>query len=301
MSEKISEESVPVQELKTPAIISVRRFFRSVMVVLLAFLCVFVGMLIYQLHTPIDKIQPVPPIKKKNPVTTVSVSNTEQEKVSPVFTASQQEAEEPMVEKVLTVDAVETSVPDLSSTIKAPEPVVQSPSVEYRLPMLSLADALRLRDHLAAGKECSDNLQKIVKSQVPSSNHRDYLIDRLMPVCMMHHPFQEMEKEFKSDKKQALLTYYRLNNPAWLAYLKAVGTALVDIRRIHPVKQRAKDIISLAQNALILHDVSQTLSYIRKLPPEIQADFTEFIRLADAYISAQQAAEELVLSFEREE
>lgn len=300
MSEKISEESVPVQELKTPAMISVRRFLRSVMVVLLAFLCVFVGMLIYQLHTPIDKIQPMPPIKKKTPEVAVFVPKIEQSEKLPVSDVPEQKPDEMPVAKAESVYTVKASVSNLSPVVaKMSEPITLSSEPEYRLPVLSLADALRLRDRLATGGECSDSLQKIIKSQVPSPADRDNLIDRLLPVCMAHHPFQEMEKVFKSDKKQALFTYYRLHNPAWLAYLKAVGTALVDIRRIHPVKQRAKDVISLAQNALILHDVSQTLTYIRKLPSEIQADFAEFTQLAEAYLSAQQAAEELVLSFEK--
>ena len=309
MSEKISEESVPVQELKTPAIVSVRRFLRSVMVVLLAFLCVFVGMLIYQLHTPIDKFAPISPTGKKPPVTAVLVPRHEEQSkvpVAPVTSEPNQEKVE--TEQTLPTDTVEQPVlntmPALNSAPVSSEAVehdLSSAIPTYQLPMLSLADALQLRDHLATGNGCLNDLQKIMKSQIPFPENRDALIDKLMPLCMMHHTFQELEKVFKSDKKQALLTYYRLNNPSWLAYVKAVGTMLVDIRRIHPVKQRAKDVISMAQNALILHDVSQTLTCIRKLPPEIQADFQDFTQLADAYLSAQQAAEELVLSFEKGE
>ena len=49
MSEKISEESVPVQEVKSSATVSIRRFFRTLMIGVLSLLCIVGGILLYQL------------------------------------------------------------------------------------------------------------------------------------------------------------------------------------------------------------------------------------------------------------
>ena len=53
------EESVPVQEIKTPIISSVKHFSKSVLVVLLSFFCIFIGVLIYQLSVSVEELESI--------------------------------------------------------------------------------------------------------------------------------------------------------------------------------------------------------------------------------------------------
>ena len=313
MSEKISEGSVPVHELKTPTMLSIRRFLKSVFVIILSLVCVFVGILIYHLHTPIEKT----PVKQAtyHP----SVQHNFKVNRTPVF---------PSVTSNLPVDSEEsfTDLPiseetdvsaDAPATIR-PEPsrelsettivepvkteFVKNPAIMAEPVALkstiSLTDALSLRDHLLTGDSCLADLQIIMKSEIPNAREKEELVDRLMPICTSRSAFKDLQILFNKNRKSALMTYYRLNNPSWLAYLKAFGTSLVDIRRIHPLKKRAKDIIFQAQDAMVQKRIGLAVHYVKELPPAIQADFYEFMGLAESYLSAQKAAEKLVLSFD---
>lgn len=298
--ESVSENAVPVQELKTPAFVSVRRFIRSVLVVLMSFVCILVGVLIYQLHAPLEDLHMTEkPVYDGRHIGTVAVpavqpdiKSTGAVKPDPI-----QEAE-PAQDENIALPPKQTETPKQIAVFTEPEPEPALPDV----PALTLGEALRLRDHLDDGVSCTGDLQRILKTRLVLADEalKEELIERLIPVCTGDDiMLREMNRVFVREKKQALMTYYKMNNPRWLAYLKAIGSAVVDIRRVHPVKQKPKDIVSLAQNALNMHDVAQAVAQVRKLPPAMQDEFRTFVALAETYTAAERAAEDLILSFER--
>ena len=320
--ESVSENAVPVQELKTPAFVSVRRFIRSVLVVLMSFVCILVGVLIYQLHAPLEDLhmteKPVydgrhigtvavpavqPDIKSNatngvarlrvaGPAVQPDIKSTGAVKTDPI------QETEPAQDENIALPPKQTETPKQIAVFTEPEPEPALPDV----PALTLGEALRLRDHLDDGVSCTGDLQRILKTRLVLADEalKEELIERLIPVCTGDDiMLREMNRVFVREKKQALMTYYKMNNPRWLAYLKAIGSAVVDIRRVHPVKQKPKDIVSLAQNALNMHDVAQAVAQVRKLPPAMQDEFRTFVALAETYTAAERAAEDLILSFER--
>ena len=298
--ESVSENAVPVQELKTPAFVSVRRFIRSVLVVLMSFVCILVGVLIYQLHAPLEDLHMTEkPVYDGRPIGTVAVPAVQPDikSTGAVKTDPIQETE-PTKDENIALPPKQTETPKQIAVFTEPEPEPALPDV----PVLTLGEALRLRDHLDDGVSCTGDLQRILKTRLVLADEalKEELIERLIPVCTGDDiMLREMNRVFVREKKQALMTYYKMNNPRWLAYLKAIGSAVVDIRRVHPVKQKPKDIVSLAQNALNMHDVAQAVAQVRKLPPAMQDEFRTFVALAETYTAAERAAEDLILSFER--
>lgn len=298
--ESVSENAVPVQELKTPAFVSVRRFIRSVLVVLMSFVCILVGVLIYQLHAPLEDLHMTEkPVYDGRPIGTVAVPAIQPDikSTGAVKTDPIQEAA-PAQDENIALPPKQTETPKQIAVFTEPEPEPALPDV----PALTLGEALRLRDHLDDGVSCTGDLQRILKTRLVLADEalKEELIERLIPVCTGDDiMLREMNRVFVREKKQALMTYYKMNNPRWLAYLKAIGSAVVDIRRVHPVKQKPKDIVSLAQNALNMHDVAQAVAQVRKLPPAMQDEFRTFVALAETYTAAERAAEDLILSFER--
>lgn len=298
--ESVSENAVPVQELKTPAFVSVRRFIRSVLVVLMSFVCILVGVLIYQLHAPLEDLHMTEkPVYDGRHIGTVAVPAVQPDikSTGAVKTDPIQETE-PTKDENIALPPKQTETPKQIAVFTEPEPEPALPDV----PALTLGEALRLRDHLDDGVSCTGDLQRILKTRLVLADEalKEELIERLIPVCTGDDiMLREMNRVFVREKKQALMTYYKMNNPRWLAYLKAIGSAVVDIRRVHPVKQKPKDIVSLAQNALNMHDVAQAVAQVRKLPPAMQDEFRTFVALAETYTAAERAAEDLILSFER--
>lgn len=298
--ESVSENAVPVQELKTPAFVSVRRFIRSVLVVLMSFVCILVGVLIYQLHAPLEDLHMTEkPVYDGRHIGTVAVPAVQPDikSIGAVKTDPIQETE-PAKDENIALPPKQTETPKQIAVFTEPEPEPALPDV----PALTLGEALRLRDHLDDGVSCTGDLQRILKTRLVLADEalKEELIERLIPVCTGDDiMLREMNRVFVREKKQALMTYYKMNNPRWLAYLKAIGSAVVDIRRVHPVKQKPKDIVSLAQNALNMHDVAQAVAQVRKLPPAMQDEFRTFVALAETYTAAERAAEDLILSFER--
>lgn len=298
--ESVSENAVPVQELKTPAFVSVRRFIRSVLVVLMSFVCILVGVLIYQLHAPLEDLHMTEkPVYDGRHIGTVAVPAIQPDikSTGAVKTDPIQEAA-PAQDENIALPPKQMETPKQIAVFTEPEPEPALPDV----PALTLGEALRLRDHLDDGVSCTGDLQRILKTRLVLADEalKEELIERLIPVCTGDDiMLREMNRVFVREKKQALMTYYKMNNPRWLAYLKAIGSAVVDIRRVHPVKQKPKDIVSLAQNALNMHDVAQAVAQVRKLPPAMQDEFRTFVALAETYTAAERAAEDLILSFER--
>ena len=318
MAKKTSEESVPVQELKPSTVVPLRR----IMIILLASFCVFVGVLIYQIY-PSDtepvmqnnlasaQQKPVPPDTVKSSVVFRGIrqkpARPEPTPVEIEIPPAETPVEVPMAEPIVeptkpeqpALTAPETPAP---AVVETPAPAESSARPQTQENRLTLAEALRLRDALATGQPCSDEMRLIMKRTLPDEGLRDALIEHLMPVCSTTATWDELNKLFLKDKKEALMTYYRMTSSnRWVAYLKTVGTLVVDVRRLNPVKQKPKDMISMAQNALTARDVAGAVSQLNRLPAEIKADFSDFLALAGSYRLARTDAETLILSFAKKE
>ncbi|MDY6407151.1 MAG: hypothetical protein SPL08_00410 [Pseudomonadota bacterium] len=294
------EQSVPVQELETQTGVSIQRFGRPILVFFLSVVCVLIGFLIYNLSAPTNQFRDssqkqtvnVPP-KKNVRGTSVVFQKSSTPPLKQKSVATESTPTVPMVHQI--------SVPPISppETVQATmPPKVSQPMIES-VPPLTLSDALSLRDHLQRGDLCLADLKQIMKKNPPFPYDKDRLIEKLMPVCTARSVFQDMENTFYENRGKALMAYYRMNNPVWLAYIKTVGTRLVDIRQLNPSQSGPRDIISLAQNQLRTKNVAATIQQIQKLPLPIRDAFNAFVEMAKTYMDAQKEVESLILSFDR--
>lgn len=323
MSEKKSEQAVPVQEIKTPTVISVKKFMKSVLVVLLSFVCICVGVLIYQLHedfhpvygkTEREKAPPKalsPTLSKKVSVAPVRVVPEQKTDVAPVVKVEKAEKQPDLLEKPMMSMPMEfkteepkTVMTEEPKTETPPEPVKvkeEKTTKEEIVPekVLPLSVALDLRDKLIMGETCVSELSLLMSEKLPEKADKTKILNALFPVCTDTSAYNDLKNVFNQEKKGALTTFYRMTSSnKWTAYMKAVWTTLVDVRRLNPVKKRPKDIVSLAQNALNQYNVSEAIILIETLPPEMQADFQGFLGQAKAYILAQEAVDSLVFAYE---
>ena len=313
MSEKISDQSVPVQEIKTPTVISVKKFMKSVLVVLLSFMCICVGILIYQLHEDFH------PIYGKNTKTEIQSKRNLRgpEKVSkPILKQKKIQIKENAV-KSLKVEkkdfALSSAQPMMSmpleqetakdsailETKKNTEIELKPVNVEVKENILPLSVALDLRDKLIIGETCTNELSLLVSENLPKTTDKTKILNALMPVCTDTSFYNDLKNVFNQEKKDALATFYRMTSSSkWTAYMKSIWTSLVDVRRLNPVKKRPKDIVSLAQNALEQYNIGEAIILVQKLPPEMQSDFRVFLEQAKVYILAQEAVDSLVFAYE---
>ena len=316
MSEKISDQSVPVQEIKTPTVVSVKKFMKSVLVVLLSFVCICVGVLIYQLHEDFHPVygkktdvRPVVSVKsetKSLPIVAVPkreiLPNPEKQVKMPVLKVP----ETPMMSMPIEVKTEEPK------TLKVAEPKPETKpepakvkeektAKEENVPekVLPLSVALELRDKLTMGETCVGELSLLMSEKLPEKADKTKILNALMAICTDVSAYEDLKSVFNQEKKDALTTFYRMTSSSkWTAYMKAIWTTLVDVRRLNPVKKRPKDIVSLAQNALNQYNVAEAIILIEQLPPEMQADFRGFLGQAKAYVLAQEAVDSLVFAYE---
>ncbi len=316
MSEKKSEQAVPVQEIKTPTVISVKKFMKSVLVVLLSFICICVGVLIYQLHedfhpvygkkTNVRSVVSVKSETKSLPIVAVPkreiLPNPEKQVKMPVLKVS----ETPMMsmsmeskEELLKIAPAAEPEPETKpEPAKVKEEKITEKPIESEK-VLSLSVALELRDKLTMGETCVGELSLLMSEKLPEKADKTKILNALIPVCTDASAYNDLKNVFNQEKKGALTTFYRMTSSnKWTAYMKAVWTTLVDVRRLNPVKKRPKDIVSLAQNALNQYNVAEAIILVETLPPEMQADFQGFLGQAKAYILAQEAVDSLVFAYE---
>lgn len=316
MSEKISDQSVPVQEIKTPTVVSVKKFMKSVLVVVLSFMCICVGVLIYQLHEDFHPVYG----KKTNARPTIAVKS--ETKVLPLVAVPKKEMRSNPEKRVAVpmLKAPETPMMSMPIEAKTEEPKtvkVAEPKTETRTEpakvkeekttkeeivpekVLPLSVALDLRDKLTMGETCVGELSLLMSEKLPEKADKAKILNALMAICTDVSAYKDLKNVFNQEKKDALTTFYRMTSSSkWTAYMKAIWTTLVDVRRLNPVKKRPKDIVSLAQNALNQYNVAEAIILVETLPPEMQADFQGFLGQAKAYILAQEAVDSLVFAYE---
>lgn len=323
MSEKISDQSVPVQEIKTPTVVSVKKFMKSVLVVVLSFMCICVGVLIYQLHedfhpvygkTEREKAPPKalsPMLSKKVSEVPVRVAPEQKTDVAPAVKVEKAEKQPSFFEKPMMSMPIEAKTEE-PKTVKVAEPKTETRTEPVKVKeekitkeeivpekVLPLSVALDLRDKLTMGETCVGELSLLMSEKLPEKADKAKILNALMAICTDVSAYKDLKNVFNQEKKDALTTFYRMTSSSkWTAYMKAIWTTLVDVRRLNPVKKRPKDIVSLAQNALNQYNVAEAIILVETLPPEMQADFRGFLGQAKAYVLAQEAVDSLVFAYE---
>ena len=150
-----------------------------------------------------------------------------------------------------------------------------------------------------AENNCKHDYQKLLN--VPNKTTEALaVLNDLSPYCLNDQkPVLNVLEAFLKNKKEAIIAYYHKNNPAWLAYLKAIPISLIEIRRINPEKNTPKNILYKAQNELISQNVENAVNFVTQLPLEMQQKMDDFYREAAIYNRSLQSLDQLILSFER--
>ncbi len=299
----ISDEAVPVNEIKAPTVRSFRHFFKSILVVFLSIVCIGAGILIYQMHHRLDQFHPILPTKQNTLTLRQPMKSSLQSQNKP---QTEKEPEKSVNEK-------QDIIP--KTLHKSPSPVLIHPQKpvtsadrqtvnndpKVSPPVFTLRDTLILRDHLTTGASCRNDLQTLLKSRVPGDKW-NILVEKLTPICTTNDDItKELTLLFHRSKKRAMIAYYNQNNPWWLAYLKAVSLAVVEIRRINPETENPVDILSLAQNKLNQRNILECASLIQKLPREMERSFQAFLDKINDYQDALKEVDQLILLFEKKE
>lgn len=312
--EEISEHAIPVQELNNPHVRSFRKIVRSVLILAVSGIGVGVGLLIYQLHshpygikprlserqqalmTPIQPAeQVVTPIKKTKPMLSEPVEFDVEKIISDKKDLTPTYQDDPLSKQ----DDLLLSVPEETTETDTVQSSIVAKTTD--IPFISLRDMLILKDHLDVGESCYDDLQKIIKKRVPGDAN-DKLLDELIPLCSdKTHVISDLMTLYRQGRKQAYGAYYRMNNPWWLAYIKTVVANVIEIRKLKPIKNNPRDLMSRAQNCLLQRDVAGAVDAVRSLPENIQAPFNSFLTKAQNYLTAHKMVDDLILSFDSKE
>ena len=162
----------------------------------------------------------------------------------------------------------------------------------------TLKEALDFKEHFLTEDSCHTDYQKLLNLSDKTKEVVDVLND-LAPYCLSNQkPVKNLREAFLKDKKEALVIYYKENNPAWLAYLKAIPASLIEIRKINPTANKPKDILYKAQNEILSQNVSKAIEYVTMLPLSMQRKMNNFYREAAIYNRAKNSLDQLILSFE---
>ena len=290
MTKKTSEGAVPVQEIQTPTVIPVRHFMRSAFLLGLVLICIVVGILFHRLNNPIYPNQAVSQVQGSKPISVPVKKSEKPVRVKlprPIREAS-------MIDELPPTQPADPIINRSPATIEPLNHAIATVQSKNEAP-LSLITALQLRDKLAMGESCQQDVESLLNAPTATAQP---LLEKLIPVCVQNDFWKTLEKTFQRDKQEALITYYHLNNPMWLAYIKSFLVRMIDIQRIHPTKMRPKDFLAQAQEAMIQHRLDAVIANIQKLPPVLQAHFRDFLKQAQTYLAAQETVEKIILSFD---
>ena len=290
MTKKASEGAVPVQEIQTPTVIPVRHFMRSAFLIGLVVICIAIGILFHRLNNPIYPKQTVSPVRVTRELS-VAGDRTE---IPTRVRLPHPVREVSMIDELPPTQPTEPIINQSPATIEPLNHALATVQSKNEAP-LSLITALQLRDKLAMGESCRQDVENLLNAPVATVHP---LLEKLIPVCVQNDFWKTLEKTFQRDKQEALITYYHLNNPMWLAYIKSFLVRMIDIQRIHPTKMRPKDFLAQAQEAMIQHRLDTVIANIQKLPPVLQAHFRDFLKQAQTYLAAQETVEKIILSFD---
>lgn len=311
---KENDEVTPITESlssdtpKKPRSKHLSRIVKPVLITILAMICLSGGIVLHKIHnietqrilsqknkvlkyerqipSHISKTKnttkPVVPFKEI--ISSIEQPAIHEASISSIHTPS----DEPIVDQ----SQVEENPP--SANEEAPLNVQEQPKMDG----FSLADAILFKEHFLTEESCFDDYQKLLNASNKTILARDVL-NNLSPYCLSNQSaIKNVREAFLKNKKNALIVYYKENNPNWLAYLKAIPAILVEIRKINPTNSKPKDILYRAQNEINSQNISKAIDLITKLPLSMQQKMTDFYREAAIYNRAKNSIDQLILSFE---
>ena len=276
------------------------RFLKPLLIMVLSVLCLLGGIILHKTpsrekeytkttlaYQPITKQNQLNILTKK---TTETKTNTNLAVVKPVLvpTVEKQEKE--------TVTDITPSISETKTEISETE---QNKTTETIQPFgFSLKEALEFKERFLTEDTCHTDYQKLLNLSNKTNEVMDVLND-LAPYCLSNQkPVENLREAFLKDKKEALIVYYKENNPTWLAYLKVIPASLIEIRKINPRTNKPKDILYKAQNEILSQNVSKAIEYVTMLPLSMQRKMNNFYREAAIYNRAKNSLDQLILSFE---
>lgn len=290
------------------------RLLKPVLITVLSLLCLSGGIVLHKIHS-IDRMNHTSKkyadytpsssltLLKEN---TAAPTDNPLKTISPIKTV-QNTPEISQIEPMISEPIPSSETPQQSlqaeEIITNPEteplPVQKEIKKQIFLEGFSLKDALKFKENFLAENQCKEDYQKLLN--VPNkTNEVLTVLSDLSPYCQNNQkPVQNVLEAFLKNKKEALIVYYKENNPPWLAYLKSIPISLIEIRRMNPVKRTPKNILYKAQNELIVQNVENAVNLVTTLPLSMQQKMNDFYREASIYNRAIQSLDQLILSFER--
>ena len=280
------------------------RFLKPILITVLSVLCLLGGIVLHK--TPSrekEYTQPIvayQPITKQNQLNILSKKVTEQKtntnlaivKSVPATTPEKKEMGS-LDNTILTTGDTKSETQDIIQTSSNETPVKTQQPIGF-----TLKEALDFKEHFLTEDSCHTDYQKLLNLSDKTKEVVDVLND-LAPYCLSNQkPVKNLREAFLKDKKEALIVYYKENNPAWLAYLKAIPASLIEIRKINPQANKPKDILYKAQNEILSQNVSKAIEYVTMLPLSMQRKMNNFYREAAIYNRAKNSLDQLILSFE---
>lgn len=164
----------------------------------------------------------------------------------------------------------------------------------------SLRDALMFKEHFLKGLSCESDYRKLMNA-THKTRQMQSTLNYLSPFCSDRGDmFADIRATFLQNKREALIAMYKLQNPAWLAYIKALFVSVIEVRRLNPKSTKPKDIIYKAQSELYHQNITKAETLLRALPQPMQDAMSDFFREAEIYMRADESLNKLILSFERQ-
>ncbi len=164
----------------------------------------------------------------------------------------------------------------------------------------SLRDALMFKEHFLKGLSCESDYRKLMNA-THKTRQMQSTLNYLSPFCSDRgEMFKDIRNTFLENKRDALIAMYKLQNPAWLAYIKALFVSVIEVRRLNPKSTKPKDIIYKAQSELYQQNITKAETLLRALPLPMQEAMGDFFRDAEIYMRADESLNKLILSFERQ-
>lgn len=288
----------------------VSRFIKPTLITILSLLCLSGGIVLHKIHlvdaknsnsigyTPTSSLTLLKestsistnPLKAITPISDITPTPTQNVSLDSAI-----------ANPTISADISTEATAELGSEIKEETEAtsVYIPQQQTFLDGFGLKDALKFKENFLAENDCKEDYQKLLN--VPNkTNEVLAVLNDLSPYCLNNQkPVQNVLNAFLKNKKEAIIVYYKHNNPAWLAYLKSIPISIIEIRRINPVKNTPKNILYKAQNELMVQNVENAVNLITTLPHEMQQKMDDFYREAAIYNRALQSLDQLILSFER--
>lgn len=208
------------------------------------------------------------------------------------------------------IPEVSEEIPEMTDTDLAEEPAVIEPAeiknqVEKKLnetqkSAYSLPEALTFRDHFLSEQPCADDFRKLILTEVKTPEIQEVIRLTSYFCLTTTNVLGELNKSFTGAKKQALIRYYRHQQPQWKGQVKAFFARIVKVRDLNPEGQSVPAVLDRAHNALEEKNITLCVQTLNTLPDYIKPVFNQFFKETTSYTEAAEALDSLVLSYEKE-